>query len=257
MVAVMAILFEGAKVAITMYLLAHWCWRLLPLALAGALVLLTTISSLGVYGTLGRAYNEGRGEAISTTTGVVALTANIHALELDRDRIYHQIEAIPGEHSTNRRRVMAQMQPQLEQITRDMLVRRAALLAAQQAAAVASNDIGDLKYASMLFKVSQDQLAMFIITTLAFLLDPLALLLLLASGVKAPSPVVAAPVVLEVPRTPNVTLGATRTTNVTLSAVRVPLPVVVATDPDPAPGLSHSLNTLLRRVRAIPPHPSG
>jgi len=60
----MAIAFEMAKVATTVYLINNLRFRLVPILLSVALVCLVGISSIGIYGYLGKAYNEGRAEAV-------------------------------------------------------------------------------------------------------------------------------------------------------------------------------------------------
>jgi hypothetical protein len=245
----LALGFEGAKVAIVMYLIRHFRWRLLPLGLAASLVLLSGVSSLGIYGSLGRAYNSGRGAAVVSQSEVTTLTASIQSLEADRDRLYRQVEAIPATQGTNRRRVLAQVQPQIRALDAQIGDQRSQLLTATQRSAAVQNDIGDLRYASELFGVPQDRLAMWIITVLAFLLDPLALMLLLASGKRGlaepAARAVESPVAPAAPATVNATVTLPR---FALSAVPAKLADVITLGPA-MEGLSRGGSTLLSRFR--------
>lgn len=182
---VMAGAFELAKVTITVHLIRNFRWRVVPLALLGALLCLTVISSLGVYGYLGRAYNVGHAKAIVGAGSVTALEQQVKALEADRDRLYAQIEAIPASQGTNRRRLTSTLQPELESLDATIRTRRDSLTALQSAQVGRANDVGELGMAAVLFGVSQEDLARAVITVLAFLLDPLAILLVSVSGVKS------------------------------------------------------------------------
>jgi hypothetical protein len=243
-IGMMAVLFEVAKVAITVYLIGNFRWRPLQLGLSAALLLLSAISSLGIYGTLGRAYNEGRTGAVVSSSRVEILTTAIQQMEKDRDRLYQQVEAIPAVQGTNRRRVLAQLQPQIRQLDQQIAEQRTQLMSEQQTQTETSLEIGDLRFASELFGVSQDLIARGIITTLAFLLDPLALMLLLASGVKTarredvpasepvPAPSAPANIVLTMPR-------------VAVPTARQKVKFVTPED-----GLSAGASTLLDRFRS-------
>jgi FAD/FMN-containing dehydrogenase len=257
LIAVMAIAFEAAKVAITIYLIQHFRWRLLPVALSAALVLLSAISSIGIYGTLGRAYNAGRSEVTGLAAKVTALQGSLAALEQDRSRLYAQVEAVPASQGTNRRRILQAIQPQVRQLDKEISDHRRELVTAQQSATVEAHDIGDLRYASELFGVSQDRLAMGIITVLAFLLDPLALMLLLASGVKQrggtampePVPVPVAPAVTPSFEVSPPQVLTVQNSTLTMPRLRVPQPSRMLRFDPPADGLSAGATTLLNRFR--------
>lgn len=182
---VMAIAFEMAKVATTVYLINNLRFRLVPILLSVALVCLVGISSIGIYGYLGKAYNEGRAEAVIGAGAIQVLQQEVVALEQERDRLYAQIEAVPPTHSTNRRRLLEQLQPRIDEISGMLDAKRAELATEQRAQVGRENSIGEYKYAAELFGLTEDGLAKLVITVLAFLLDPLAVLLIMASGVKS------------------------------------------------------------------------
>lgn len=181
---VMAVAFEMAKVSMTVWLIRNFRLRFLPLALSFALVCLTGISSLGIYGFLGAAYNEGRASAVTGQGAVAVLTDEVKTLETERATLYQQIDATPASHSTNRRRILEKVQPQIIRADSILTVKREELGRLRRQQVTTENDIGELRHAADLFGTTQDGLAKLVITVLAFLLDPLAVLLLLASGVK-------------------------------------------------------------------------
>jgi hypothetical protein len=183
-IVVMAVAFEVAKVGTTIYLIQNFRLRFVPLALTFALLCLVVISALGIYGYLGRAYAEGRADAVTGAGAIAVIQTQVTALEQDRERLLAQVEAIPAEHSTNRRRVLTEIQPRLDGIATDLNARRDELATLQRAQVGKENSIGELRYAAELVGTDEEGIAKFVITVLALLLDPLAVLLILASGIK-------------------------------------------------------------------------
>lgn len=190
----MAIGFEMAKISGVTWLIRNGKKNLLSVGLVAATLLLTTVSSLGIYGYLGRAYASGRSSDVATSTEVATLSGSIAALSSDRDRAYALIASVPANQGTNRLRIQKQTQPQIDRIEAKLAVLRDSLAAAKSRQATVSNDIGDLRFAADLFSTTQEKLARLIVTVLAFLLDPLAVMLVLASGVKGKREEVEAPV---------------------------------------------------------------
>jgi hypothetical protein len=181
---VMAIAFETAKVAITLHLIQNFRVRLVPLLLTVGLLCLVGISSLGIYGYLGRAYDQGRTTAVTGAGTIEIVASEITAIEADRDRLLRQVESIPAAQGTNRRRMLATVQPEIDRLSATITEKRTELSTLRRSQITAEQDIGELRFAADLFGTTQDGLAKLVITVLAFLLDPLAVLLLLASGVK-------------------------------------------------------------------------
>jgi hypothetical protein len=181
---VMAIAFELAKLSGVTWIIRNGRRSVLTAAMGLALTCLVGISSLGVYGFLGRSYAAGRTESVGASTTIASLSATVTSLESDKDRLYKLIEAVPANQGSNRRRIQAQTQPRIDRLDRVLRAKRDSLAVAQSHQVTVSNDIGDLRFAAELFGTSQEGLAKLIITVLAFLLDPLAVMLVLASGVK-------------------------------------------------------------------------
>lgn len=185
-VAIMAIAFEISKISITVYLLGATRQgdRVLRICLGICLVVLVMVSSVGIYGYLGKAYNAGRMGAIVGGEQVAHLEAVLKAQIENRGHFLRQIYEIPAEHSTNRRRLMRQVQPEIDRLTRsiDSLTRELGPLKTRQVAT--EHDIGELRFAAALFGTTGDGIAKWLISALAFMLDPLAVMLVMASGVK-------------------------------------------------------------------------
>lgn len=196
---VMAVAFEAAKVTITIWLLRNFRWRFLPLALVVCLLALTSVSTVGIYGYLGKAYNTGRKDAVVATGNTENLQSQITSLEADKDRLYKQIEAIPANQGTNRRRILATVQPRIDKIDARLVPLRDSLSKLSATSTAKEQDIGELRYAADLFGMSQEELARLVITILAFLLDPLAVLLIQASGVKTEKRKLSKPAALAAP----------------------------------------------------------
>lgn len=181
-IAAFAIVMELGKVGSLIYLISHWRLSFLTVALTITTVALSAVSTAGVYGYLGQAYGAGQKDAVLGRASVEALQQEIRTLEGDRDRLFQMVESIPAEHSTNRRQILAGVQPQIASIDSTLSVKRAELSKTTTAQAGVEQDVGQLKYAAAAMGLSGDQLARWIIGILACLLDPLALLLILASG---------------------------------------------------------------------------
>jgi hypothetical protein len=182
-IVVMAVAFEIAKITGTIFIVRNGL-SFLSVALACAVLLLSGVSSLGVYGYLGRAYNSGRTSLIATSSRAVALRADVERLQKDEDRLNAQVEAIPARQGTNRRLLALTFQRRLESFSSLIGAKRDSLGAAAAQQGTAANDIGEYQFAADLLHTTQDGIARIVITVLAFLLDPLALLLVMASGVK-------------------------------------------------------------------------
>lgn len=183
-IVVMAIGFELAKTTLTIHMLQKYRKPAWATALGVPLILLTAIASIGIYGYLGKAYNEGRADVVVGAANVAVVEQEITALEKERERLFGQIEAIPAEHSTNRRRLSESLQPRIDAISQQIDVKAKERATAQRGQAKTEQSSGELRYAAELFGVTEEGLAKLVITVLAFLLDPLAILLILASGVK-------------------------------------------------------------------------
>jgi len=181
-IVVLAIVFEVAKVATAAWLSVNLRLRVLPVLLSIGVLALSGVSSLGVYAYLGAAYAKGRETAVASSVTTASLLDEIRTLEGQRSALMREIAVVPTNQGRNRSRILAQLTPRLATLDSLILDRRAQQRTAATRAAVAG--IGELKYAADLLGVTEDRLARGIMTTLAFLLDPLAVLLLFASGVK-------------------------------------------------------------------------
>lgn len=181
----MAIALEFGKVMSTVYLIRNFKPNLLSLGLIIAVITLVAISSIGIYGYLGQAYGQARRTVVQNARKIAVLEQEIQSLNDDRARLYRLIDDLPAEQGTNRRRMLEQVAPQIATIDSLLTLKRQELgnLTAQQA--VEEHDVGQLRYAAELFGMTGDQLARIVIAVLAALLDPLAVLLVLASGVHA------------------------------------------------------------------------
>lgn len=178
----MAIALELGKVMGAIYLIQNFRWRPLPIALLIATLCLILISTTGIYGFLGKAYGEGRKAAVVSAQEATSLEREIEALSAQREQKYALISTIPGTHGTNRLRMLAEVQPAIERLDSLILRKQEALAIAKRRQVSEAHDIGQLKYAAEMLGMTDDELARFLITGLALLLDPLAVLLVIASG---------------------------------------------------------------------------
>lgn len=174
---------EWGKVIATIEILRRRSLQPITVLLGVALFLMVSISTVGIWSYLGTAYTAPRKTAVVGRAGVESAQANLSALEADRAGLYRMVEEIPPEHSTNRGLILAQIQPQVQHVDSMIVQQRAKLAALQTAQAGTDTDIGQLEFAAAQFGVSGDRLARWVIAVLSFLLDPLAVLLVLASGV--------------------------------------------------------------------------
>lgn len=180
----MAIAFELAKVTGTVWLMRNPLRGILPWTLGASILLLSLISSLGIYGYLGRSYASTRTSLVESASLSNSYTADVERLQKEKDRLLAQIEAIPAEQGTNRRLLTRTLQPQLVALESSIEGKRDSLRRVSTSNSIQENDIGELKFAAELLGTTQDGIAKLVITILAFLLDPLAVMLVMASGVK-------------------------------------------------------------------------
>lgn len=191
---VLAGAFELAKVVITVFVARNGWRRAITYPLTISLLFLSAISSLGIYGYLGNAYNSGRSASVDYAAGVAVYTDDVAKLEAEKERYLSFVEEIPDNQGTNLRKMIATVRPHIAEIDETLTMKRDSLNYYRRLQANTANDIGELKYAASLFGTTQDGIAKFVITVLAFLLDPLAVLLVAASGVKGRTAEVVVPI---------------------------------------------------------------
>lgn len=194
---IMAIAFELAKVAGTVWLMNRtWAHgsvvpvstRISGFILSSGLILsilaLSCVSSLGTYGYLTRAYRAGRVNAVSSSTSAQSNAELLRALESRRASLMALVESVPDAAPTAKARMFKTVQPQIDKLDQQIATERSAHSTAATAAIKADADIGEMKYAGQLLGTNEEGIVKIVVTTLAFLLDPLAVLLVMASGIK-------------------------------------------------------------------------
>ena len=174
---------ELAKVMSTIWLIGNWRWRPLPVALAATTVVLVLISTVGIYGYLGQAYGDRFRTAVEGTALDGEARATLAALEADRAQLWKQVDDLPVTYASARERMLVRIQPRIASLDSAIAEQRQLVQIGAAAVEVSRHDAGQLRYAASTLGVSDDQLARLLITALATLLDPLAVLLVLASGV--------------------------------------------------------------------------
>lgn len=179
----LAIVLELAKVTSVVYLIANFRARALPLAMALVVTVLVLVSTVGIYGYLGQAYSRTRADVAATTGDIAVVEADIEALTEERADRLAVLETIAADQGTNRRRMLQDIQPQLDELDRRIAEKRDSLSVLRRQEVRKEHDVGQLKYAAELLGLSGDTLARLVIATLALVLDPIAVLLILASGI--------------------------------------------------------------------------
>lgn len=180
----LAIALEFGKLAGTLYLITSWRLRPMPIAISFVVLCLVCISTVGLWGYLGQQVNAGQRNAAVSSQTVTNTRDEVASLERDRARLDALVQSQPPLY---RRRMYAQVAPQLMRMDSLLREKRAELSRSREVATGRQQDIGQLRYAAEALGVEQTAFVRWFIAAIALLLDPMAVLLILASGVKQAS----------------------------------------------------------------------
>lgn len=173
---------EIAKFTIAAFL--HEVWGRLNLLyrvyLFIAVIVLSGITSLGIFGFLSSAYQESSAVLEAETIKLESLKAEQLRIEQEIARIIKNIDEIPTSRITRKMKARAEAEPLLADLRgkQDRIV--ADITHANLKLLSVKNHVGPLIYIAKMFSLDVDRVVQFLIIAFVFVFDPLAICLVIA-----------------------------------------------------------------------------
>ncbi len=178
----MAAALELAKFTIAAFL--HQVWPrlnfLFKTYLLAATVMLSGITSLGIFGFLSDAYQESSTILETETIKLDTLKSNQTRLEQDIERINKSIEEIPDSRISKKMKARAEAEPTILELRKKQETITAEITQASLKVLAVKDKVGPLIYIARAFKVDIDSVVKYLIFAFILVFDPLALCLVVA-----------------------------------------------------------------------------
>jgi hypothetical protein len=180
----MSAALELSKFVLAAYL--HQSWKrlnfLFKTYLLVAIVVLSVITSLGIFGFLSNAYQSASTVLEAETIKVESRKADLARANDEVARLYRAVDEIPVSHTTKRVAMRAEIEPQaavlrakIEQINKDITQANLQIIEVKK-------KVGPLIYIAKAFKVDIDEVVKYLIMIFIFVFDPLAICLVIATS---------------------------------------------------------------------------
>ncbi len=182
-VAAMASL-ELAKFVIAAYL--HQTWRLqnriFKSYLSLAVVILSLITSMGIFGFFSNAY-QGATTALDTENiKLASLKGELIRAQAEVERINRAVEEIPASRITRKLTARKEAEPELARLSRNIEQINATTTKTEVQNVDLKRKVGPIIYIARAFNLEVDQVVKYLILILIFVFDPLAICLVIASS---------------------------------------------------------------------------
>jgi cell division protein FtsB len=181
-VSVMAAALELAKFVIAAFL--HQAWSRLNFFmktyLTLAVVLLSLITSLGIFGFLSDAYQESSSVLEAETVKIASLRNDRIRLEDEIYRLNAQVDEIPETRISQKLRKRAQLEPQINQLNSRLESTVANITKSELLILDVKRKVGPLIYIAKAFNKDIDVIVKYLILAFVLVFDPLAICMVLA-----------------------------------------------------------------------------
>jgi hypothetical protein len=175
---------ELAKFVLAAYL--HQSWSRLNFFfktyLLVAIVVLSVITSMGIFGFLSNAYQSASSVLEAETVKIDARKADLARANEEVARLNKSIDEVPANHITKKMQVRAEAEPALsvlrtkiEQINHDITQANLQIIEVKK-------KVGPLIYIAKAFKMDVDDVVKYLIMIFVFVFDPLAICLVIATS---------------------------------------------------------------------------
>lgn len=183
-VAAMAIALEFAKFVLAAYL--HQRWAHLKVVfkyyLTTAIVILSCITSMGIFGFLSDAYQSATVQLDAETIKLNALTAEKNRIQSEIGRLNRSVDEIPANRITKRLQVRAEIEPAIAALIKQTDGVENRITAANLQIVDIKKRIGPLVYIAKAFNQDIDTIVKYLILVFIFVFDPLAICLVIATS---------------------------------------------------------------------------
>jgi hypothetical protein len=181
-VSLMAGALELAKFTIAAFL--HQTWDrinfLMKVYLLVSVVLLSLITSLGIFGYLSDAYQASSTTLESETIKVASLRNEKIRLEDEMDRLTSQVEEIPDSRITKKIKMRQELEPKILELKKKQEVLISKITESDLMILDVKRKVGPLIYIAKAFKIDIDTTVKYLILAFVLVFDPLAICLVIA-----------------------------------------------------------------------------
>jgi hypothetical protein len=183
-VAAMAGSLELAKFVLAAYLHQRWSHLnvLFKTYLSAAIVTLSLITSMGIFGFLSKAYQSASSVLEAETIKFETLKARQVHNDAEMARITKAIDEIPANRVTKKMQARAEAAPEINQLEQEARTIAQQLADANLHIVDVKQKVGPLIYVSRAFKMNIDDVVKYLILVLVCVFDPLAICLVIATS---------------------------------------------------------------------------
>jgi hypothetical protein len=180
----MASSLEFAKFVLVAYL--HQTWSVLNLIfktyLLSAIVVLSIVTSMGIFGFLSNAYETTSSTLEGETIKMAALKNELARVNEDIARINRSIDEIPISRITKKMKARAEVEPIIAQLQSKITQLSNSITTADLHILEVRKKVGPLIYIARAFKLDIDTVVKYLILVFVTVFDPLAICLVLATS---------------------------------------------------------------------------
>lgn len=180
----MAASLEFAKFVLAAYL--HQRWKFLNLVfksyLTSAVVILSLITSMGVFGFLSDAYSSASHELETETVKLTNLQNEKGRVSIELARLTKSIEEIPANRITKRMQARQEFEPAMKVLNDDLAAIEKKIGEANLQILKVKQKVGPLLYISKAFNMNIDDVVKYLILLFVIVFDPLAICLVIATS---------------------------------------------------------------------------
>jgi hypothetical protein len=175
---------EFAKFVLAAYL--HQRWKFLNLLfksyLTSAVVVLSLITSMGIFGFLSDAYTSASQELETENIRLVSLQADQSRVKSEISRITKSIDEIPANRVTKKIQTRQEYEPALKLLNQDLAGIEKRIGDVNLQIAKVKQKVGPLIYISKAFNMGIDDVVKYLILLFVVVFDPLAICLVIATS---------------------------------------------------------------------------
>lgn len=179
---IMAASLELSKFVLAAYLHRKWyeLAKLYRAYLVSSVIILSLITSMGIFGFLSEAYQSASAVLELETVKLQSLQVQLDSSKNEILRLNRSIDEIPENRISRRMQVRREIEPQISSLTKQVDQINSQISQANILILEAKNKVGPLIYISKAFNVNVDDIVKYFIFTFVLVFDPLAICLIIA-----------------------------------------------------------------------------
>ena len=180
----MAVSLEFAKFVLSAYLHQRWqkLNRIYKYYLSFSIVVLSLITSMGIFGFLSAAYQSATNVLETENIKLGALKERQSRLTTETARLTKSVDEIPANRVSKRIQIRAEIEPQISDINKQVLGIDGQIAESNIKILAVKEKVGPLIYISKMFNIDIDTVVKYLILLFIFVFDPLAICLVIATS---------------------------------------------------------------------------